>query len=128
MISSLLSNIYLHYVLDLWIKKKAAKEVNGRVFLIRYADDFVIGSTNREDAEKVWEMLPTRLKQFGLEHSQEGKLVQCHIVSRKSIDLRELYDRYSDLGCSAYHPRMTLKVFFMDMQWGSGVFVSSHIG
>jgi len=70
-ISPLLANIYLHYVLDLWISKKVAKELNGRVFLIRYADDFVIGCTNREDAEKLWEMLPARLRQFGLELSQD---------------------------------------------------------
>lgn len=70
-ISPLLSNIYLHYVLDLWITKKAAKEIEGRVFLIRYADDFIIGCTNREDAEKVREMLSCRLKKFGLELSQE---------------------------------------------------------
>lgn len=70
-ISPLLSNIYLHYVLDLWISKKVAKELNGGIFLIRYADDVFIGCTNREDAEKAWEMLPARLKQFGLELSQE---------------------------------------------------------
>ncbi len=70
-ISPMLANIYLHYVLDLWITKKVAKELNGGIFLIRYGDDFVIGCTNREDAEKAWEMLPARLKQFGLELSQE---------------------------------------------------------
>ena len=70
-ISPLLSNIYLHYVLDLWISKKVSGELTGRVYLIRYADDFVIGCTNRQDAEKVWEMLPARLREFGLELSQE---------------------------------------------------------
>ena len=70
-ISPLLSNIYLHHVLDLWISKKASKELTGRIFLIRYADDFVIGCTSQEDAEKVWEMLPARLREFGLELSQE---------------------------------------------------------
>ena len=69
-ISPLLSNIYLHYVLDLWISKKVSRELTGRVHLIRYADDFVIGCTNRQDAEKVWEMLPARLREFGLELSQ----------------------------------------------------------
>jgi len=69
-ISPLLSNIYLHYVLDLWISKKVSRELTGRVYLIRYADDFVIGCTNRQDAEKVWEILPARLRQFGLELSQ----------------------------------------------------------
>lgn len=70
-ISPLLSNIYLHYVLDLWIRKKVAKELSGRIYLIRYCDDFVIGGTDRKDAEKVWDMLQSRLKQFGLELSQE---------------------------------------------------------
>ena len=70
-ISPILSNIYLHYVLDLWISKKASKGLTGRIFLIRYADDFVIGCTSRQDAEKVWEMLPARLREFGLKLSQE---------------------------------------------------------
>jgi len=70
-ISPVLSNIYLHYVLDLWIRKKASKGLTGRIYLIRYGDDFVIGCTDRQDAEKVWEMLPARLREFGLELSQE---------------------------------------------------------
>jgi len=70
-ISPLLSNIYLHYVLDLWIMRKVSKELAGRIYLIRYADDYVIGCTGREDAHKVWEMLPDRLRQFGLELSSE---------------------------------------------------------
>jgi RNA-directed DNA polymerase len=76
-ISPLLSNIYLHYVLDLWITKKVAREIERRVSLIRYGDDFVIGCTDQEDAEKVWEMLPVRLKNFGLELSREkSRLIQ----------------------------------------------------
>jgi group II intron reverse transcriptase/maturase len=70
-ISPLLANIYLHYVLDLWIMRKVRRELAGRIYLIRYADDFVIGCTDREDAQKVWEMLPDRLKQFGLGLSLE---------------------------------------------------------
>jgi len=70
-ISPLLANIYLHYVLDLWIMRKVRKELAGRIYLIRYADDFVIGCTDREDAQKIWEKLPDRLKQFGLELSPE---------------------------------------------------------
>jgi group II intron reverse transcriptase/maturase len=70
-ISPLLANIYLHYVLDLWIMRKVRKELAGRIYLIRYADDFVIGCTDKEDAQKVWEMLTDRLKKFGLELSPE---------------------------------------------------------
>lgn len=75
--SPLLSNIYLHCVLDLWITKKVAKEIEGWVSLIRYGDEFVIGCTDQGDAEKVWEMVPVRLKNFGLELSREkSRLIQ----------------------------------------------------
>lgn len=70
-ISPLLANIYLHHVLDLWITKKVSKVLKRQVRLVRYADDFVIGCTNLEDANKVWGMLADRLKQFGLEISRE---------------------------------------------------------
>jgi RNA-directed DNA polymerase len=70
-ISPLLANIYLHYVLDLWITRKVRKELAGRIYLIRYGDDFVIGCTERGDAQKVWGILPERLEQFGLELSPE---------------------------------------------------------
>jgi group II intron reverse transcriptase/maturase len=70
-ISPLLANIYLHYVLDLWVMRKVRKELAGRIYLIRYGDDFVIGCTERGDAQRVWEVLPDRLKQFGLELSPE---------------------------------------------------------
>jgi RNA-directed DNA polymerase len=70
-ISLLLANIYLHYVLDLWINRTIAKEVSGKVYLIRYCDDFVVGCTSQSDAMKLWEMLPARLAKFALEVSQE---------------------------------------------------------
>jgi len=74
-ISPLLANIYLHYVLDLWITWKVRRDLVGRVYLIRYADDFVIGCTNGDYARNVWEMLPDRLQQFGLELSPEKSRV-----------------------------------------------------
>ena len=70
-ISPLLADIYLHYVLDLWVTRKVRKELAGSIYLIRYADDFVIGCTDREEARKVRGMLPDRLKQFDLELSPE---------------------------------------------------------
>jgi RNA-directed DNA polymerase len=51
--------------------RKVKRELAGRIYLIRYADDFVIGCTDGEDAQKVWGMLPDRLKQFSLELSPE---------------------------------------------------------
>jgi RNA-directed DNA polymerase len=70
-ISPILANIYLHYVLDLWIVKEVARQLMGKIYLIRYCDDFVIGCKNSQDARKVWDMLQIRLKKFGLELSQD---------------------------------------------------------
>jgi RNA-directed DNA polymerase len=84
-ISPLLANISLHYVLDLWVMRKVIKELAGKIYLIRYADDFVIGCTDREDAQKVWEMLQDRLKQFGLELSPENSRMR---KIRKSDSVR----------------------------------------
>jgi group II intron reverse transcriptase/maturase len=69
-ISPLLANIYLHHALDLWIEK-IAKGLRGRIYLIRYCDDFIIGCTNEKDAREVWQRLEARLEQFGLQLSQE---------------------------------------------------------
>lgn len=65
-LSPLLGNVYLHYVLDLWLENEIKPRLRGRVFLIRYADDFVIAFELREDAERVMAVLPKRLGRFGL--------------------------------------------------------------
>jgi group II intron reverse transcriptase/maturase len=70
-ISPMLANIYLHYVLDLWMTKVVRKQVRGYVEMIRYADDFVICVQTKEDAEKILEMLKERLGKFGLELAED---------------------------------------------------------
>ncbi len=70
-ISPILSNIYLHYVLDLWIEKVIGKKNSGHVEGIRYADDFVICVQYKEEAENTVKMLSERLNKFGLELSEE---------------------------------------------------------
>jgi group II intron reverse transcriptase/maturase len=65
-ISPILANIYLHYVLDLWFEK-VAQSCEGETSLIRYADDFVAVFQYRRDAEKYLRALGERLKKFGLE-------------------------------------------------------------
>ncbi len=66
-ISPILANIYLHYVLDLWFQKVVYKYCKGRVFFVRYADDFVCLFQNKEDAEKFYKVLPKRMAKFGLD-------------------------------------------------------------
>ncbi len=65
-ISPVLGNIYLHYVLDLWFEKQVKPRLGGRAMLIRYADDFVIAFQYQRDAERFYRVLPKRLKKFGL--------------------------------------------------------------
>ena len=76
-ISPLLANIYLHYVLDEWVEQDVASRLHGRVFLIRYADDFVLGFTCEADARWVLDELPRRFAEYGLTiHPEKTRLVR----------------------------------------------------
>jgi len=75
-ISPLLSNIYLHYVLDVWFEQEVKPCLKGRAFLVRYADDFVMGFTCEEDARRVLAVLPKRFGKYGLTiHPEKTRLV-----------------------------------------------------
>ena len=75
-ISPILANVYLHYVLDVWFEREVQPRLQGRAFLIRYADDFVIGFACEEDARRVLEVLPKRLGNYGLTvHPEKTRLV-----------------------------------------------------
>lgn len=75
-ISPLLANIYLHYVLDEWFVKEVQPRLTGRVFLVRYADDFVLGFSDESDARRVLEVLPKRFEKYGLTlHPDKTRLV-----------------------------------------------------
>ena len=65
-ISVLLSNIYLHYVLDLWFEKAIRPRLKGETYLMRYIDDFVVCFQNRQDAIRFREVLGKRLGKFSL--------------------------------------------------------------
>lgn len=75
-ISPLLSNIYLHEVLDCWFVNEVMPRMKGRVFLVRYADDFILGFENKADAEKVYRVLFKRFDKYGLSlHPEKTRLV-----------------------------------------------------
>jgi group II intron reverse transcriptase/maturase len=76
-VSPLLSNIYLHYVLDEWFEQEIQPRLKGQSFIIRYADDFLLGFTNEEDAKRVMAVLPKRLDKYGLRlHPEKTKLIR----------------------------------------------------
>jgi RNA-directed DNA polymerase len=70
-ISPLLANIYLHYVLDLWFKKEIKSQAKGHMDLIRYCDDFVVCCESEKDAKSFLELLYIRLEKFGLQVSED---------------------------------------------------------
>lgn len=71
LISPILANVYLHYVLDLYFEKYIKPRLKGEAYLVRYADDFIIMFQYENEANKVYELLIKRLAKFGLEMEQE---------------------------------------------------------
>jgi RNA-directed DNA polymerase len=65
-LSPLLGNVYLHYVLDLWFETEVKPRLRGKATLIRYCDDFIIGFEREDDARRVLTALGKRLGRFGL--------------------------------------------------------------
>jgi RNA-directed DNA polymerase len=75
-VSPLLANVYLHYVLDVWFEREVKPRLRGRAFLVRYADDFVMGFACEEDARRVLDVLPKRFGKYGLTlHPDKTRLV-----------------------------------------------------
>lgn len=70
-LSPLLSNIYLHYVLDLWFSRRISKQSRGEAYYFRFADDFLACFQYKDDAEDFRRRLEDRLEGFGLQLAQE---------------------------------------------------------
>ena len=77
-VSPVLANVYLHYVLDLWFQKKwRSREVRGDTIIVRYADDFVVGFQHKRDAEHFLEAVKERFGSFELEiHPDKTRLIE----------------------------------------------------
>ena len=75
-ISPLYANVFLHYVLDLWIVEWRKRHAEGEVIVVRYADDFVIGFREESDARRCLADLKERMSKFGLElHPEKTRLI-----------------------------------------------------
>lgn len=76
-ISPLLSNIYLHEVLDKWFVESVQPACGGRTFMVRFADDFIIGFERLEDVQKVQRVIEKRFARFGLKiNAEKTRLVR----------------------------------------------------
>lgn len=71
LISPVLANVYLHYVLDLWFEKTIKPRLKGEAYYVRYADDFLMMFQKEQDANAVMAVLPKRMGKFGLELAEE---------------------------------------------------------
>jgi len=88
-LSPLLANIYLHYVIDLWFEEVEKKKITGYAEIIRYADDFIIGAQTKPEAYQILKDLKERLNKFKLEVSIEktgikefGRYAQQNSINR----------------------------------------------
>jgi len=76
-ISPILANLFLHSVLDEWFTREVQPRLKGESFLIRYADDFVMGFQHEADARRVLAVLPKRFERYGLTiHPEKTRLVR----------------------------------------------------
>ena len=99
LISPILANVYLHYVLDLWFEKAIKPRVKGEAYYVRYADDFLIMFQYREEAEKVLAVLGKRMGKFALELAEDKtRIVPVGRNSKKE-------DRFEFLGFEFYNTK-----------------------
>ncbi len=76
-VSTLLANVYLHYVFDLWAHQYRRQRAHGDVVIVRFADDLVAGFEHRDDAERFLADLRDRIAQFGLElNAEKTRLIE----------------------------------------------------
>jgi RNA-directed DNA polymerase len=86
-ISPLLANIYLHYALDLWANQWRKRHARGEVYIVRYADDFVMGFQLEQDARAMREALASRIAKFGLElHPDKTRVLRFGRFARENAE------------------------------------------
>jgi group II intron reverse transcriptase/maturase len=90
-ISPILANIYLHYVLDLWVSKTVKSQCEGEIIIVRYADDFVIGAQKIDEARDILQALKERMKKFNLELSEsKTRLIEFGKFSNENSTKRKI--------------------------------------
>jgi RNA-directed DNA polymerase len=98
-LSPLLSNVYLHEVLDVWFEDTAKPLLKSSAFMVRFADDVIIGFQDKEDAQRVYKVLPKRFAKYGLTlHPEKTRL----ICFRKPKDEKDKSDTFDFLGFTHY--------------------------
>src|SRR5436853_2666449 len=101
-ISPLLANIYLHYVLDLWAERWRRREATGDMIIVRYADDLIVGFEHETDARRFLDEMRKRLQEFALSlHSEKTRLIEFGRFAAENRKRRGLGkpETFTFLGC-----------------------------
>lgn len=104
-ISPLLSNIYLHEVLDSWFESTVKPRMRGRAFLVRFADDAVLAFERRDDAERVMAVLPKRFAKYKLTLHPEKTRLLCFKRPRDGAKGAGMSGTFTFLGFTHYWAR-----------------------
>lgn len=100
-ISPLLSNVYLHYALDLWVQQWRKRSARGEVYIVRYADDLVMGFQYEQDARAMHTAMAERLAKFSLElHPEKTRILRFGRFARRdsALDGRTRPETFDFLG------------------------------
>lgn len=103
-ISPILSNIYLHHVVDSWFGEIRKSHLKGETAMVRFADDMVFLFQRGEDAERFYKVLPKRLEKYGLQlHAEKSSLLKSGSREAKEAEERgERLKTYKFLGFVCY--------------------------
>lgn len=103
-ISPILSNIYLHHVIDAWFEETRQHHLKGRANMVRFADDMVFVFQYKEEAEKFYKVLPKRLEKYGLKlHEDKSSIIESGSKVAEEADQRgERIPAYKFLGFKCY--------------------------
>jgi group II intron reverse transcriptase/maturase len=105
-ISPLLANVYLHYVLDLWVQAWRKHSARGDIIIVRWADDFVVGFQHKDEADRFLQNLRSRFERFSLHlHPQKTRLIRFGRFARrdaKRLDGKQKPETFDFLGFTHY--------------------------
>jgi RNA-directed DNA polymerase len=103
-VSPILSNIYLHYVVDSWFSEISRSHLKGKTEMVRFADDMVFLFQKSDDAEKFYKVLPKRLEKYGLKlHEEKSSLLKSGSKEAEAAEERGKHlPTYKFLGFTCY--------------------------
>ncbi|NTZ40944.1 group II intron reverse transcriptase/maturase [Enterobacter sp. JMULE2] len=103
-LSPILANIYLHYVIDEWFDEISQSVIHGRAEMVRYADDMVFTFQYPSEAKRFYKVLPKRLNKYGLElHGDKSQLIPAgHVAAMKANQSGKRLPTFNFLGFTGY--------------------------